>query len=163
MGMMSWGMTGRMRLPPGQVVGAQQQSNAVADSSAQPAIKHGVDAPRGLLLTAGRREASAAPFTQHTCRQEVLHALDGQEAVGVLRLADAVKKDGQVVVVVQLVQVNLWGTGCGTKAERQSKKYGRQSTRQYCTCSAQLSAMRCVCLILQPATRQHTLTRPPST
>mmetsp|Transcript_2172 Transcript_2172/g.5516 ORF Transcript_2172/g.5516 Transcript_2172/m.5516 type:complete len:483 (-) Transcript_2172:226-1674(-) len=41
--------------------------------------------------------------------EHVLHALDRQEAVRLLRLADAVKKDGQVVVVVQLLNLHLPG------------------------------------------------------
>lgn len=44
-----------------------------------------------------------------TCSQQVLHALECQEPVGVLRLTDAVKKQRQVVVVVQLVKVDLFG------------------------------------------------------
>jgi hypothetical protein len=39
--------------------------------------------------------------------EHVKHALDGQEAVGVLLLADTFEEDGQVVVVVELGDVNL--------------------------------------------------------
>lgn len=61
-----------------------------------------------------RATAAAAVPAALTCCQQVLHALDGQEPVGVLRLPDAVKEYGQVVVVIKLVQVHLEGyrTGC---------------------------------------------------
>mmetsp|Transcript_70913 Transcript_70913/g.207789 ORF Transcript_70913/g.207789 Transcript_70913/m.207789 type:complete len:288 (+) Transcript_70913:299-1162(+) len=41
--------------------------------------------------------------------EHVVHALDSEEAVGLLLLADAVEEDGQVVVVVQLIHVDLPG------------------------------------------------------
>ncbi len=54
----------------------------------------------------GGASAGAAPGGRGGARD-----LDGQEAVGLLRLADAVEEQGQVVVVVQLVQVHLRAPG----------------------------------------------------
>lgn len=45
--------------------------------------------------------------------EHVLHALHRQEAVGFLGLTHAVEEDGQVVVVVQLLNVNLHRTKVG--------------------------------------------------
>ena len=39
--------------------------------------------------------------------QQVLHALHRQEAVRLLALADAVEENGQVMVVIQLININL--------------------------------------------------------
>lgn len=71
--------------------------------SARAAVPH-------MSCSYGTYRSSAGSLT---CCQQVLHTLDGQEPVGVLRLPDAVKEDGQVVVVVKLVQVNLHTTAAG--------------------------------------------------
>ena len=46
-----------------------------------------------------------------TVLQEVKDALNRQEAVRLLLLTHPVEEDGQVVVVVQLLDVNLWSGG----------------------------------------------------
>jgi hypothetical protein len=82
----------------------------------QASVLHAMQKPHTALLQT-HMPAFLRAFLQavpcRTCCQQVLHTLDGQEPVRVVRLADAIKEDGQVVVVVQLVKLNLGAAAAG--------------------------------------------------
>merc|ERR1719313_3048715 len=56
-----------------------------------------------------RNDGQDLGTTRPALLQEVVHPLDGEEAIRVLLFPDPVQKDGKVVVVVKLIHVNLPG------------------------------------------------------
>lgn len=93
--------------------------------------------------------ANQTPLISHTCCQQVLYSLDSQESVRVLRFPDAIKEDGQVVVVVKLVQVNLRDGDNSTYATgAQSQCAGRLAQgKQLCAWPARSADQCCQQLV----------------